>query len=184
MKTSFQEFKEAFLKTFNEFNEINLLKSEIQNTNLSISSFGSSIAKLSGSQTSYPIIVGNGLSRASIASIGTFPPYSYSEKYLYPLNYTVKKRFKPHKNYKKSMNNKVLYVCSIENDGIVVTADDGYVWVGSNIWENLKNDLEITDEFSSIEDFMALNNPTVVKMIENIGDLSEYEKYIPLNKRN
>ncbi|ELA41325.1 uncharacterized protein VICG_01698 [Vittaforma corneae ATCC 50505] len=179
----FQEFKDSFERTFKEFLEIERLKKKIESTTMSIALLNGCIAKLNGLQMSYPIIVGNGLSRASIANIGTFPPYGYNKNYVYPMNYSVKKRFKPHSNYKKSMNNKVLYVCTIENDGIVVTADDGFVWKGSNVWRDVKRDLGIVDEFDSIEDFMALTNPTVIKMIESIGDVSNFEGYIQFSKR-
>jgi hypothetical protein len=184
MKSSFQEFKELFMETYEEFIEINKVKREIETTISSISVINTCISKVDGLHSLYPVIVGNGLSRASISYIGTFPPYSFNKNYIYPLHYSVKKRFKPHLNYKKSMNNKVLYICNIENDGINVTADDGYVWKGTNLWKDLKNDLGITDEFSSIEDFMGLTNHIVIKMIENIGDVSVYDGYVPLNKRS
>lgn len=181
MATRFQEFKDLFEKTYDEFLEIARLRREIQSTTLSIELLNGCIMKLSGMKMSYPIIVGNSQSRASISNIGSFPPYSFNQNCIYPINYTVKKRFKPHVNYKKSMNNRVLYVCTIENDGIVVTADDGYEWRGANLWASLKRDLGVIDEFSSIEDFMSLTNPSVIKMIEGIGDISEFEGYVPLD---
>lgn len=142
------------------------------------------ISKSSSAQASYPIIVGNALSRASVTSIGTFPPYKFNARYIYPVGYTVKKRYKPHRSYKKSMQNKVLYVCTIDNDGISITADDGHSWKGPRVWEEFCKDVEITGGFKDIEDFMALNHPTITKLIEDIGPISSFDGYVPLSKRH
>lgn len=181
---AFKEFKELFEKTYDEILEINKIKREIDATTETINLLNSCVAKLCGPQLSYPIIVGNGLSRASISNIGTFPPYTFNKNYIYPMNYSVKKRFKPHAHYKKSINNKVLYVCTVDNSGITVVADDNYTWGGPNLWESIKRDLGITDEFSSIEDFMALSHPTVMKMIESLGDVGGLEGYVPISNRH
>lgn len=183
MKTRFQEFKELFEKTFQEFSEANRIKKEIRIAEEKIACLNDCVKRLSGSHPAYPIIVGNGPTRASITSIGIFPPFTYNKACIYPLNYTVKKRFRPHKSYKKSMNNKVLYVCTVENDGITITADDGYVWKGNGLWEAFKNDTGIENEFTSLEDFMALSNTVVLKLIEAIGDVSNFDGYVPVSKR-
>lgn len=178
-----EEFKKKFMEVYLEHLNNNLLRQEMKQTISNISLIKQCISKSNDSKNSYPIIVGNVLSRASVTNIGTFPPYKYNEMYIYPNNYTVKKRFKAHKNYKKSINNKVLYLCKIGNDGITITSDDGYVWKGQRLWDEFKEDVGIVDEFKDIEDFMALNHPLITKMIEEIGDISLFEKYIPLAKR-
>jgi len=172
---TFQDFRNLFEKAYSEFLEVNRLKKEIEAKTESIALLNGCATKLYSPLLSYPIIIGNGLSRASISNIGTFPPYNLSKDYIYPMNYTVKKRFRPHANYKKSINNKVLYVCTVGGNGLSVTADDGYVWRGPDLWCDLKRDLGITDEFGSIEDFMALSHPAVVQMIHNIGNLPSLE---------
>lgn len=181
--SNFKKFKELFENNFNEFLEIAKLKTEIEIHSRNISILSGCASKLSTSHPEYPIIVGNSLFRASITNLGSFPPYKFDKYFIYPLKYTVKKRYKPHQNYKKSMNNKVLYVCSVEDSGIVITADDGFVWEGSTVWNDFKRDLGITNEFSSIEDFMSLNNPNVIKMIEGLGDIESLEGYVPLSSR-
>lgn len=179
----FQEFRDLFEKTYSEFLEICRLKKDIDTKNDTITLVNTCIKSLNDPQMSYPIIVGNGLSRASISNIGTFPPYRFNKEHIYPMNYTVKKRFKPHVNYKKSINNKVLYICTVDNNGLSITADDGYKWSGFGLWDDFCRDLRITDEFGSVEDFMALNHPTVIQMIESIGDITSFEGYLPLNAR-
>lgn len=180
---SFEAFKTAFVQTYEKFLEINRLKKEIQKTDEHITLINTAISKISDQKTLYPLIVGNGLSRASIADIGAFPPFGFTQNCIYPINYKVKKRFKPHAYYKKSLSNKVLYLCCIGNDGITITADDGYQWKGENLWNEFKSDLGIENEFSSLEDFMVLNNPTVIKMIEGLGDISLLSGYKPLSER-
>lgn len=180
---SFESFKNAFNQTYEKFLSINKLKKEIEKTEERLVIINSAISQSSGTQISYPLIVGNSLSRASITDLGTFPPFQYNEKYIYPLGYTVKKRFKPHKNYKKSLGNKVLYLCSISKNGITIVADDGFEWKGDQIWESLKEDLGIENEFNSLEDFMVLSHPTVIKMIEGLGDISLLKGYVPLSER-
>lgn len=180
----FEEFKALFNANYEKFLKINKLKKEIAQSEERCQLANAAIARLSGTGTSYPIIVGNGLSRASIVDLGTFPPYYHNEKFIYPMGFKVKKRFKAHSHYKKSLSNKVLYLCSIGNDGITITADDGYSWRGNDIWEKFKADLGIQSEFISLEDFMVLNNPSVTKMIEDLGDYSKFEGYIPLAQRS
>lgn len=179
-----EHLEQAYNRCFEEILQRNKLKDELRKLEESISLTNLCISKHSQSKTLYPIIVGNILTRASITCIEEFPPYKYNEKYIYPLNYTVKKRFGPHRNYKKSMQNKVLYVCTIGHDGITITSDDGYVWKGPKVWKEFCEDVGITDEFKNIEDFMALNHPTIMKLIEEIGDISGFEGYTPLDKRN
>ncbi|KAM0680990.1 hypothetical protein GINT2_000773 [Glugoides intestinalis] len=183
MKTCFQEFKELFEKTLQEFLEISKLKKEIKTVNTSISLLNGCVSRFSTSQPAYPIIVGNGMSRASITNLGTFPPYKITKGCTYPLNYTVKKRFKPHENYKKSLNNKVLYICTVTNEGITITADDGYLWAGEDLWRTFKIDVGIENEFSSLEDFMSLTNTVVIKMIENIAESSNFKICNSIDKK-
>lgn len=179
-----EEFKRAYEKSYGEFFLQSRLRNEIRRTSNSISLTASCISKSSGTQTSYPIIVGNVLSRASVTNIGAFPPYKFNARYIYPMRYTVKKRYKPHKNYRRSIQNKVLYVCTIESDGISIVADDGHAWRGPGVWEEFCEDVGITDEFKGIEDFMALNHPTITRLIEDIGCVSCFDEYVPLSKRS
>lgn len=181
--SNFKKFKELFESNFNEFLEIAQLKNEIETHSLNISLLSGCVSRLSTSHPEYPIIVGNSLSRASITNLGSFPPYKFDKYHIYPSKYTVKKRFRPHPNYKRSMNNKVLYVCTVEDNGVVITADDGFVWKGNSVWADFTSDLGITNEFESIEDFMSLNNPNVIKMIEALGDVESLEGYVPLSSR-
>lgn len=178
------KFKQAYEKSYSEFLVQNLLRSQIRKTNESILLVSSCIAKSSTIQASYPIIVGNGLSRASVTSIGSFPPYKFNARHIYPMGYTVKKRYKPHRGYKRSIQNKVLYVCTIGVDGMSITADDGHVWDGPGVWEEFSEDVGIAGEFKCIEDFMALNHPTIVGLIEDIGCVSSFDGYVPLSKRS
>ena len=180
---SFDSFKTAFYQNYEKFLEANKIRKEINKIEERLNVLNSAILKTSGLKVSYPLIVGNGLSRASIVEIGEFPPFGFTQNCIYPVNFKVKKRFKPHMYYKKSLSNKVLYLCCINKDGIVITADDGYEWKGENLWNEFKSDLGIENEFSSLEDFMTLNNPTVIKMIECLGDISLLSGYVPLSER-
>jgi hypothetical protein len=180
---SFEAFKNSFLENYQKFLRTNQLRKEIEKADERIIVLNSAILKISGLKVSYPLIVGNGLSRASIVEMGEFPPFGFTQHWIYPINFKVKKRFKAHAYYKKSLGNKVLYLCCITKDGIVITADDGYQWKGENLWNEFKSDLGIENEFCSIEDFMSLNNPTVIKMIESLGDISLLNGYIPFSER-
>lgn len=184
MGEAFWQFKEALEKTIEEFKSMKRMQRDIRKIEENTRVLNKCILKLSEAHASYPIIVGNGMLRASITNLGTFPPIAYNKHFIYPLGYTVKKRFKPHRNYKKSLNNKVLYVCTVEKDGIGILADDGFSWKGENLWNEFKNDVGIENEFVSLEDFMALTNPSVGKMIEKLGDFNSLNGYVPLEKRN
>lgn len=184
MVYSSDRFKDAYEKAYNKFIVESELNDKIKQVDETISLINQCISKSTDQKTNYPIIVGNILSRASITNIGVFPPYKVTENFIYPLKYSVKKRFKSHKNYKKTQSNKVLYVCVIEHNGVTITADDGYVWKGDNVWNEFKSDVGINDEFKSLEDFMALNHPVIIKLIEEIGDISRFENYIPFSERN
>jgi hypothetical protein len=183
MGTLGESFKNAYEKAYNENLQKIKLKIEIKEIEEYISIVNFCMSKNLQSKASYPIIVGNILTRALITNIGKFSPYKYTDKCIYPLKYTVKKRYGPHKNYKKSMQNKVLYICTVNNDGISITSDDGYTWSGNNVWKDFCDDVGITDEFVNIEEFMALTHPTIVKLVEEIGDISGFEGYVSLNNR-
>lgn len=134
-------------------------------------------------QTQTPIIVGNAINRISVTNIGSFPPFAHTKFIIYPINYTSKHKYKMHKNYKKSAKDKILYVCSIKKDGFCISADDGYKWDGENFWTDFVNDLNCTD-FKSFEEFFGLTHPSITKLIESIGDISDLQGYIPYEKRD
>lgn len=183
MGSTSDELKKAYESMFSFFLTRNNIKNKIEEMDNEISLVNQCILKSTSQKINYPIIVGNILSRASITNIGVFPPYKITENCIYPLKYTVKKRFKAHRNYKKNPQNKVLYICTVDSDGISITSDDGYVWKGSKVWDEFKSDVGITEEFKNLEDFMVLNHPVIVKLIEEIGNTDRFENYVPLSKR-
>lgn len=183
MTLSSYDFLRAYNECYDKYLEILETQIEVEQLETQLALISGCLIQPSDSKISYPIIVGNILSRASIVNIGTFPPLKFTEHNIYPLNYSVKKRFNPHKAYKKSMQNRVLYVCTVNKDGISITGDDGYVWKGVNVWEEFRSDVNIKDEFKSIEDFMALNHPSIIKMIEEIGDISSFKGYVSIKDR-
>lgn len=177
------KFKEAYDKAYEHHLKILKTKQEINELDNYMSLASSSITKKNEKKINYPIIIGNINTRASIVNIGTFPPYKYTKDKIYPIGYSVKKRGNPHKNYKKSLQNRVLYLCTIEPDGIVITADDDYVWKGEDLWEKFTADVSLSKEIKSVEDFIALNHPVIQKLIEEIGDISSFKDYVPVDQR-
>lgn len=102
---------------------------------------------------------------------------------IYPLGYTSKKRYKSHAQYKKMARNKVLYVCSIEASGFKIVADDGYEWTGDDCWEKFSDSVGCGDDYKSFEEFAGLTHPVIIKMIEKLGDISNFTGYISYEKR-
>ncbi|KAI5149165.1 hypothetical protein ENBRE01_0739 [Enteropsectra breve] len=181
------EFGKSFEKLYREKYAMLLNKIELRESAQAMEEenmlFSECIPLCSPPKTDYPIILGNSLTRISITNIGSFPPYKYTNKIIYPVNYTCKKRGKHHINYKKNTKEKALYICKITAKGIEIAADDGYVWSGEDVWRKFTEDLNGFDEYSSVEDFMGLTHPNVTKMIEEIGDISKFNGYVPFAQR-
>jgi len=74
---------------------------------------------------------------------------------------------------------KLLYVCSIGENGPVIEAEDGFKWEGKNCWKEFVEDTEADNDYKSLEEFFGLAHPVAKKMIENLGDISQFKGYVP-----
>lgn len=175
-KAAYLEKYELFLRSAKQIRRINELEEQK-------ALIAACISKCSANNSAYPIILGNSLYRVSISDIGTFPPYKYTERMIYPLKYTCKKRYKQHDEYRKAPKDRVVYVCSIEADGFKIMADDGRTWSGESCWQQFCESTGCDKEYKSIEEFVGLTHPAVTKLIENIGDVTAFPGYIPLEKQ-
>lgn len=171
-------FEKLYWEKYNQFLEKSKKQSILEDLDEQKVFLDSCINKIIGGSSTQPIILGNALNRVSITALGRFPPYKYNDNYIYPVGYTCKKRCKAHREYKKNNKNKVLYICSIENDGFKIVADDGFTWAGENIWEEFSKNIGCENEYSSIEDFYSLNHPSVKALIEKLGDVSQFKGYV------
>lgn len=178
-----ENFKKAYKERYEYFYKNEEQKRELEALEDEICFLGQCIDKASKTSSVYPMILGNSFYRISITNIGTFPPYKYTPKIIYPVKYTSKKRYKSHTLYKKPVKDKVLYICSIEIDGFRIVADDGFVWSGDKCWEEFTESVKCNNEYKSFEEFSGLLHPSVTKLVEKIGDISKFRGYIPYDER-
>ena len=104
---TFEAFKNAFLENYEKFLAINRLKKEIEKTEERIDILNSAIMKTSGLKISYPLIVGNSFSRASIIEIGEFPPFGFTQNCICHFVYGDRFFFAKyiHEKYFKNISN-------------------------------------------------------------------------------
>ena len=180
-----EEFQKAYEEKYNLFLKKLEYKKKIDELIKECTALQCTISKdIEKSSGANSLLVGSAIHRISITNIGSFPPLKYTEKFIYPLNYSSKRRYKIHKNFKKQAKDKVLYTCSIGLDGIKITCEDGYEWNGEELWQNFIADVEIETDFKTLEDFMGLSHPTVIKAIEKLGEISTLNGYIAYESQN
>lgn len=136
----------------------------------------------------YPIILGSSLTRMSVLDLGKLPDerieHFHSPNVIYPIGYTMRRKYYMHKHYQKKNKSKVTYTCKITKEDVFdIKADDGYRWAGEDCWEKFKNDFEIEMRFKDIEDFFGFTHTTLVQLIESLGDTSRFRNYVPVAER-
>lgn len=133
----------------------------------------------------YPIIIGNASTRMSVLVLGTLPSPSDShlikQKAIFPVGFVAKRKYKMHENCKKkTVDEKIFYLCKVgEVPYIECVCGKRYV---DKEWELFKSDVKCT-EIENMEDFFGLTYGGIVKMIEEMGDVSVYEGYVRLKDR-
>lgn len=177
------EFKSIYMKKYGEFLYKNNLKRKLFSLKEQFNLLCAAAPNFPDDSGMTNMIVGNSMNRISITNIGSFPLLKYTSSCLFPIGFTSKRRFKPYKAYKKTMKDKVLYICSIKPDGISIVSEDGHEWKGEDFWERFVEDAECSGEFKGFEEFSGLTHPNVIKCIENLGDISQFKGYVPLEKR-
>lgn len=139
-------------------------------------------------QHSYPIILGASLTRMSVTNLGRLPDADderfHSRTEIYPIGFTMKRKYAMYKHYKRKAKSKVTYTCSINKEHVFcIKADDGQKWEGEDCWEKFKDDFEGKMKFKSIEEFFGFTHTTLQQLIEGLGDTSQFKNYIPFEKR-
>jgi F/Y-rich N-terminus len=139
-----------------------------------------------GEREEYPLVLGKAHSKFSVTSIGILPPEEdpdfYSEKFIYPPGFKSKRRHLS----TLSPGHKVLYHCEIKSSGgcIFEIRSEGRVWRGEreDVWSRFKDACDKVG-CESIEEFFGLAHETVQRLVEEMGDVSQYKGYIPLSLR-
>lgn len=135
------------------------------------------------------ILAGNAQYRLSVSNIGTLPKKDFdlyhNKNVIYPINYTMRRRFKSHKFYTRKPG-KIFYECKISEypNLFEIKTNDGYTWKGNDIWDDFKNSFDQFEDYNSIDDFFGLTHPTILELIENLGDVSVFKNYIQLKNRS
>lgn len=137
---------------------------------------------------SYPIILGAAMTRMSVTNLGRLPDAGderfHSKTAIYPVGFTMKRKYTMHKHYKRKAKSKVTYTCSISREHVFcIKADDGHKWEGENCWEAFRDDFDGKMKFRSIEEFFGFTHTTLQQLIEGLGDTSQFKNYVPLEKR-
>lgn len=177
LKKAYEERYRFFLKRTEQRNTLRTLDDEI-------ALLRCCLKNIKSEQSPFPIMAGNSASRVSVTCLGTLPPYRYDSRTIVPVGFSSKKRFKAHREYKKTARDKILYVCSVEGDGPRIVADDGSVWSGEHCWDGFVSSFDDAVNFGSFEEFAGLTHPSITKLIEELGDVSQYDGYVPLEQRD
>lgn len=135
-----------------------------------------------------PIILGSSLTRMSVISLGKLPEKEWerfhSQNAIYPIGYTMRRKYYMHKYYQKKSKNKVTYTCTITKDDVFsIKADDNHRWSGKDCWEKFKSDFDTEMVFKDVEDFFGFTHITLMHLIEGLGDISRFRNYIPVAER-
>ncbi|EJW03031.1 hypothetical protein EDEG_02581 [Edhazardia aedis USNM 41457] len=137
----------------------------------------------------YPIIMGNASTRMSILNLGILPEKEvdkfHSEDVIFPLGYTAKRKYKVHdKTVKKYPGDKMFYFCCVKEGCLLeIKSQDNRVWSGKNVWVDFCKSFQEKVEMQNVAEFFGLTHPTLQKMIEGMGDISHFKKYVAVSDR-
>lgn len=135
----------------------------------------------------YPIILGSCNTRMSIVNIGTLPIGESSSFHtanaIYPINYRMRRKFAAHNKYTRKFKDKVTYICSITRENIFeIECEDGFKWTGPDCWKQFSGSFDEIS-YTNAEEFFGFTNVSLLKLIEDLGDISSFSKYVNLTER-
>lgn len=136
----------------------------------------------------YPIILGSSHTRMSVTNLGVLATSNeerfHTQTAIYPIGYTMRRKHLMHKSYKKKTKNKIIYTCTIDRESVFkIKADDGCKWEGDTCWERFTENFDGKTKFKDIEDFFGFTNATLQQLIEGLGDINRFTKYVPVEER-
>lgn len=133
----------------------------------------------------YPIIIGNASTRMSVLVLGILPPVDrydlIKSKSIFPIGFVAKRKYKQHVECKKKgVDEKVFYMCKVDKcPYIECVCGRKYKY---DEWDLFKEDTKCED-IQSMEEFFGLTYVGLVRMIEEMGDVSVYKNYEKISDR-
>lgn len=136
----------------------------------------------------YPIILGTAHTRMSVTSLGKLPDGDeerfHSRTAIYPVGYTMRRKYTMYRDYKKKTKSKITYTCMVDSENVfVIKADDGHKWEGEDCWEKFSKDFDGRMKFKDIEEFFGFTHVTLLQLIESLGDTARFKNYVPVEER-
>ncbi|KAI5180219.1 hypothetical protein NEOKW01_0548 [Nematocida sp. AWRm80] len=135
----------------------------------------------------FPLTLGKASNKIVVTSIGILPPPEYTSFYNTSYIYTI--GYKSKRKYQSNSGDKIYYHCAIrETNGnciFEIRNETGDIWTGTkeDTWRSFSETVSKPMN-TTIESFFGLDLEPIQKLIEEIGDISQYKTYLPYKIRH